>query len=765
LEGVGSDIMKFVLFTILFILVFVSLYSTMLEVDINGFTPFELIQDAIDIAVNGDTVLVHPGTYYENIDFLGKTIIVGSLNLTTGDSDFISETIIDGNQEGSVVKVTSGETEGTKIYGLSIQNGSGTESYNEGPFYGGGLFIRESSLDLINCRIIDNQSRDAGGGILCYNATIYLSSTLITRNHAIAGGGIALLGECNIYFDPVNRCNFYLNYAGLGNEIFKGWDCQPIEVIVDTFTVNEPDSYFIKSTTSTGTPLYDITLYNLNSKLDPVNNDLYVSVVGNNNNSGLNPDEPLVSLNYALSLIQADSLNPKTVHVANGLYSNTNSNQKFPLCMRSSVSIIGESMEDTVFDAELIYPHIVDVYNDYNSEYSFENVSLINCGGRNSNCILISSNNLFDTKILLQNITINGYISDGGKSISLNRIKAELKNIYIYDNFAPGIRYYDSSEPGDTLRMENIQIYNNHDNPEEYPGSLPILLGGYNTGPYSVIMSNVEITDNSLTENEWPISISAMMIMDNIDLYLVNSTIGNNYSPGNGGAVYLMGKNSNINIINSILYGDLPSEIYIDNEYSSSPSSVTIQNSLIDGGYEEIQNPYPFNEVIWLDGNLNENPYWYQEGVFPYMLTDNSPCIDTGTLALPDGIEVPEFDLAGNPRIYGEIIDMGVYEWQGVHTEDNQIFSSQNIRNFPNPFNPETTIQFDIMSSSHVILIIYNSKGQAIRRLTDAFYEKGSYSVIWDGLDDNGEPVGSGIYFYQLKTGDNVLRGKCVLLK
>lgn len=754
--------MKKGFFILIIFLSFNIAFTTILEVDINGSTPFELIQDAIDIADNGDTVLVYPGTYYENIDFTGKTITVGSLNLTTGDNDYISETIIDGNQEGSVVQVISGETEGTKICGFTIQNGSGTQIYEDGPYYGGAIYIFNSFLNVFHCRIINNQTRDAGGGIACYNAELNLSGTLITGNHAIGGGGLFFRGECIVNFDSANRSNIYLNYAGYGNEILKGWDCPPIDVIVDTFTVNEPDSYFIKSTTSTGSPLYDVTLYNLNSKLDPVNNDLYVSINGDNNNSGLTPDEPLASLNYALSLIQADSLNPKTIHVTNGLYSNTSSNQKFPLCMRSSVSIIGESMEETIFDAELIYPHIVDVYNDYNSEYSLENVSLINCGGSNPDCIFISSNNLFDIKVLLQNITITGHISDGSQSIRMNLIKVDMKNIYIYDNLAPAIYFYNSPEPGDTLKMENVSIHNNHQNPEEDTGGLPILIGGYNTGPYTVIMNNVEITENSRDTG----NAGAIFIWDNIDLFLINSTIGNNYSPGNGGAILIEGRNTNINIINSILYSDLPSEIYINNEYSSGPSSVTIQNSLIDGGYEGIQNPYPSNEVIWLDGNLNEYPYWHQEGLFPYMLTGNSPCIDTGTLALPEGIEIPEFDLAGNPRIYGESIDMGCYEWQGVPTEDDQISSPQNIVwNYPNPFNPETTIQFDIMSSSHVILIIYNSRGQAIRRLTDVFYKKGSYSVIWDGLDDNGDNVGSGIYFYHFICDNDIRTGKCILLK
>ena len=77
------------------------------------------IQAGIDAAVDGDLVLVAPGTYVENIDFLGKAIAVQS-------EDGADVTIIDGNQEGSVVIFISGETEYSSILGFTISNGNGS---------------------------------------------------------------------------------------------------------------------------------------------------------------------------------------------------------------------------------------------------------------------------------------------------------------------------------------------------------------------------------------------------------------------------------------------------------------------------------------------------------------------------------------------------------------------------------------------------------------------------------------------------------------
>ena len=86
-------------------------------------------------------------------------------------------------------------------------------------------------------------------------------------------------------------------------------------------------------------------------------------------------------------------------------------------------------------------------------------------------------------------------------------------------------------------------------------------------------------------------------------------------------------------------------------------------------------------------------------------------------------------------------------------------------QNFPNPFNPVTTIRYGVPADQQVQLIIYDLRGRRIRTLVDQPISAGFYSVSWNALDDNGIPVSSGIYLYAIKTRDSQLARKVLLLR
>lgn len=87
-------------------------------------------------------------------------------------------------------------------------------------------------------------------------------------------------------------------------------------------------------------------------------------------------------------------------------------------------------------------------------------------------------------------------------------------------------------------------------------------------------------------------------------------------------------------------------------------------------------------------------------------------------------------------------------------------------QNYPNPFNPSTTIEFSIQKESNIELLIYNIKGQIINKLAHGEFTQGSHSIIWNGRDESGKLIVSGIYFYKLIiNGKTVTTKKCLLLK
>ncbi|MBC8526794.1 MAG: hypothetical protein H8D22_08050, partial [Candidatus Cloacimonetes bacterium] len=165
------------------------------------------IQEGIDASVNGDTVLVQPGTYVENINYNGKNITVASLFLTTQDTSYISQTIIDGNQNGSVVTFESGEDTSAVLTGFTITNG------NTG--YGGGIHCNDSSPSLKSLSIKDNFSSPRGGGIYCIESSPCLENITITDNSTDQGGGLYCRNNSNPILQNVSITgNTATNFGG-----------------------------------------------------------------------------------------------------------------------------------------------------------------------------------------------------------------------------------------------------------------------------------------------------------------------------------------------------------------------------------------------------------------------------------------------------------------------------------------------------------------------------------------------------------------------
>ena len=114
---------------------------------------------------------------------------------------------------------------------------------------------------------------------------------------------------------------------------------------------------------------------------------------------------------------------------------------------------------------------------------------------------------------------------------------------------------------------------------------------------------------------------------------------------------------------------------------------------------------------------------------------------------------------------YGGI---SIYNENGVSNIDEIVYTNYNLKlsNHPNPFNPTTTISFSIPIESIVDVSVFNIKGQKVKTVANDLFEKGIYSILWSGDDDNGKLVSSGVYIYKLNVnGKSEAMNKCLLLK
>ncbi len=181
------------------------------EVGPSGTGDFTSIQSAINFAADDDTLIVYSSTYYENIDLLGKALIIGSEYLTSGDTAHITSTVIDGQLNGSTLTITDVSGTEVRLVGFTIQNGSSSDggaiySSNSSPVLenlvvtssaatnnGGGIYLNGGNPSLSNITIVNNTAANKGGGIyLQNNSSATLNKLTIVNNSAINGGGISL---------------------------------------------------------------------------------------------------------------------------------------------------------------------------------------------------------------------------------------------------------------------------------------------------------------------------------------------------------------------------------------------------------------------------------------------------------------------------------------------------------------------------------------------------------------------------------------------
>ncbi|MDD3535648.1 MAG: T9SS type A sorting domain-containing protein [Candidatus Cloacimonetes bacterium] len=744
------------------------------------------IQDAVLAASNGDTILVFPDRYYENIHISDKKLMIASLEYTTGNSDYIAETVIDANQSGGCFHIDM-DSEVT-LHGLYLTNGSGCSAMVPGPAQGGAIFGGNSKINIVNCRIIGNRAPE-GAGVYFYQSDVYLSGTEITENWGHYYGGLMFrsitIPAYTLTFDPVNRCSIYNNHSSHINDICLNiWQSALIDIYLDKFTVALDSNYFKECFGLYPPPEYPpiVNFFYNSTVLQQEASELYVSPSGDDENSGLSADAPLKSIAQAIHRLAASPDIPGTIHLANGVYG---AEQNFPLNLRSYMQIIGESEAGVIFEPN------GSCFRGYDSEkevllknISFRgmifNVShsekIIDCSSFNKidgvlDKLSLQLENLtfqdihpqiyFESylylvwmfrpeSLVLRNITVQNceYSSAfflNGDGIFADRILID-NNVNTGNRALAGIaisKYPDTS--GGVLQdniFQNLRITNCHSNPASSVSMIQIY------APYAT-----EVSRN----------------------YFINCTLADNFGNSEANAVVRLSSPAKATFINSIITdATRPAFRLIDAE-NGQQTHLEILHCLLgtDGNLNaQVIIEGQENSVDWYGTNLSCDPLFYPWNADNhYILGEFSPCIDAGTLdfsniTMPDGFEYATYDLAGNPRVYGNAVDLGAYEWQGAAGIDSPEAQARfNLANYPNPFNPQTNLKFEVPQSGRVRLSIYNLKGQKIRDLIDRQMTAGMYTEIWDGCDANHNKQSSGIYLFKLEAGGNTLIRKAIMMK
>ncbi|MBL7149217.1 MAG: hypothetical protein ISS80_04005, partial [Candidatus Cloacimonetes bacterium] len=721
------------------------LNSTTWHIKQDGTGDFTTIQEGINASVDSDTVLVYPGTYYENIIYNGKNIIVASLELTTGNPSYIHLTVINGQQQESCVRVWDQEST-AKIQGFTLTNGWGSQHYLRA---GGGIFVwgeyqSPTFFNVRNCRITKNHSK-TGGGIYSFRGNITFSGVSIHDNYAYINGGGIHANDTVLDFDETNRCNIYNNLAGTGLDLYS-FRCQTNHVIVDTFTVIEPTRYFANQYELISCPNPPYSFDILNASLQPINDDLYVSPEGDDANSGLSPDEPMKTIIQAIRKVASDSLNPKTIHLAAGVYSKSANDQFFAFGGKDNVKIIGDGKTTTIIEGE--YGQYTLFYMGGSDNSVVKNMTFQNINYEIPIIGLFDSNNTIFENIVIQNYIgtdiSSAFVASPTECMYLRNV--DIKNCIVDENIAAA-----NFCEIDYLDLEGCTISNNTcsgTNPSQHCAGLQA--STYAEG--DIIIKNSKFTNNLLDSSDTSNAVALVLTTlngESGDFSITNCLFSNNQCAGtankivgmdgsgnvtinnttfvdNTGSYTLMILRNPIEFHNNIMRNNCNYEIFLpDNSPWGNTSTLNISHCNIQGGQSAIYNQNNANIVNWGEGNIDEDPQFLLSGDDPYQLTELSPCIDAGT---PDttGLFIPPWDLLYNERVVDgdgdgiAIIDIGAYEYQdSVSVQEDIItpITQTKISNYPNPFNPSTTISFSLATDDQVSVTVYNMKGQKVKQL------------------------------------------------
>ncbi len=658
------------------------LYSTIWHVNQDGTGDFVSIQAAVNNANNDDTILIHEGVYYEHVQTSNKPLTYASLFYLDSDESHIGNTILDG-QHSHPLMTHDNDVFGSNIsiIGLTFRNGNREEATDT--YCGGGAIgVQRATLTLNDCSIYNNYGI-IGGGVFTRNCQVFLAGNSIRNNRAFtAGGGVSFIfnggDSYPVIFDGINLNSFYSNLCWFGTDmnLYQINEEHISEIVADTLSVAEYDNYCNVVKIRLGSTHSNLPVNANTETLPRVESNLYVAPWGDDNNDGLTSFSPFKSIMQACMIISPRVDSTLIIYLLPGEYNNSNQ-RCLPVNVRDNTIISGESPETTIINCDQMTSAFINRVGSCNFE--IENLSIINCS-----------------------VGADNYYSSISLNTSQYPSKVKIRNSKFYNDYM-----YQSTEAqfyvnvvGVTLDIcdtefgnENLEalipqksVFCNEDYFSQDFNSISncTFYGQNETICFSSQFNSNLLISNCLFDYSQTYNYEAdpflvrygIAIEGKVDANIINNTFYGNHPAGQlDGLITIIYSNydtggNNVNVKNNIMIDNFTptsnNSVYVDNHYGPWATNVNVGNNLVLGGESTVGYPN-WEEVTfnYEDTNIDTIPHFTGYGVNRFMLDDDSPCIDEGTLNLPDGFEQPETDLVGNPRVHGESIDMGCYEWQG----------------------------------------------------------------------------------------------------